>query len=327
MHRFESRLVVFLSAVLLGVAASPGLAQQRYPSKHITIVVPFPPGGTADTFARVMGRRFSESMGQPVIIENRPGAGGIVGAIAAKNAAPDGHTLFVGHKGTHSLYVLMAQKPEYDPVADFTPIGTYMVNQSILVVPPGLKVNSVAELLALAKSRPGGLNFASQGVGTSGHFLGEMFRVATGAPMTHIPTKGGAAAVTETVAGRTDFLFAAYGAAGDFVRDGRLKPIAVAAQARSKTLPDVPTLLELGVHNVEFDTWFGFFGPAKMPRDIVTRLNGEIRNAIAHPDMVKALDNFKIDPMPGTPEELGKLVVDEIARYRDIVKVIGVKID
>jgi tripartite-type tricarboxylate transporter receptor subunit TctC len=327
MARVENRPSILLSALVLGLAIHPAVAQQRYPSRQITIIVPFPPGGTGDTFPRLMGRRFSESMGQPVIIDNRPGAGGIVGAIAAKNAAPDGHTLLVGHKGTHSLYVLMAQKPEYDPVADFTPIGTYMVNQSILVVPPSLKVNSVAELLALAKSRPGGLNFASQGVGTSGHFLGEMFRVATGAPMTHIPTKGGAPAVTETVAGRTDFVFGAYFAVVDFVRDGKLKPIAVASNARWKTLPDVPTLPELGIHNVEFDTWFGFFGPAKMPRDIVTRLNGEIRNAIVHPDMVKALDNFKIDPLPGSPEELGKLVVDEIARYRDTVKRIGVKID
>src|SRR5215210_759888 len=135
-----------VALVLLALAAAPALAQQRYPSKVITIIVPFP-AGTTDTFARVMGRRFSEDMGQPVIIDNRPGAGGIVGAIAAKNAAPDGHTLFIGHKGTQSLYVLMADKPEYDPVTDFTPIGTFMVNRSVLAVPPSLKVNSVAELL------------------------------------------------------------------------------------------------------------------------------------------------------------------------------------
>ena len=325
MRVIENRRVIGLGALLLAMTAIPGLAQ-RYPAKPITVIVPFP-ADTTDTFARIMGRRFSESMGQPVIAENRAGAGGIVGAIATKNAAPDGYTLFVGHKGTHSLYMLMSSKPEYDAVADFSPIGTFMVNSSILLVPSTLKLNSVAELLALAKSRPGGLNFASQGIGTSGHFLGEMFRVATGAPMVHIPMKGGAPAITETVAGRTDFIFAAYAAAGEFMKDGKLHPLAVAAKARSKTVPDVPTLPELGINNVEFDTWFAFFGPAKMPRDIVTRLNTEIRNAIVHPDMVKALDQYKIEPMPGSPEELGRLVSDEITRYAPIVKRIGAKID
>lgn len=325
MHGFENRLLFCLGAMLLSLAAMPGYAQ-RYPSKTITVIVPFP-AGTTDTFARVMGRRFSESMGQPVIIENRAGAGGIVGAIAAKNAAPDGHTLFVGHKGTHSLYVLMSPKPEYDPVADFSHIGTFMVNSSILLVPATLKVASVAELLAVAKARPGGLNFASQGIGTSGHFLGEMFRVATGAPMVHIPMKGGAPAITETVAGRTDFIFAAYAAAGEFMNAGKLRSLAVAAKTRSKTVPEVPTLPELGINNVDFDTWFAFFGPAKIPRDIVTRLNTEIRSAIVHPDMVKALDQFKIEPMPGSPDDLAHLVADEITRYAPIVKRIGAKID
>ncbi len=325
MRGFKNGLAISLGALLLSLAATPGLAQ-RYPAKPIIVIVPFP-AGTTDTFARIMGRRFSESMGQPVVIENRAGAGGIVGAIAAKNAAPDGHTLFVGHKGTHSLYMLMSPKPEYDAVTDFSPIGTFMVNSSILLVPASLKVNTVAELLALAKSRPGGLNFASQGIGTSGHFLGEMFRVATGVTMTHIPMKGGAPAITETVAGRTDFIFAAYAAAGEFMKDGKLRPIAVAAKARSKTVPEVPTLPELGVNNVEFDTWFAFFGPAKIPRDIVTRLNTEIRSAIVHPDMVKALDQYKIEPMPGTPEELGRLVADEITRYAPIVKRIDAKIE
>lgn len=325
MQSFNCLLVKTLGALLFAMLALPSMAQ-RYPSKTIAIIVPFP-AGTTDTFARVMGRRFSESLGQPVIIENRAGAGGIVGAIAAKNATPDGHTLFIGHKGTHSLYVLMATKPEYDPVADFSALGTFMVNSSILLVPANLKVSSVAELLALAKSRPGGLNFASQGIGTSGHFLGEMFRVATGAPMTHIPMKGGAPAITETVAGRTDFIFAAYAAAGEFMSAGKLRPLAVAAKARSKTVPDAPTLPELGINDVDFDTWFAFFGPAKMPKEIVTRLNSEIRSAIVHPDMTKALDTYRIDPMPGSPEELAHLVSDEITRYAPIVKRIGAKID
>ena len=322
MHHLSKRLALTLSALLLASTALPALSQQRYPTKPIVFIVPFP-AGTTDTFARVIGKRFSDSMGQPVVIENRAGAGGIVGAIAAKNAAPDGYTLFVGHKGTHSLYMLMAEKPEYDAVRDFSPIGTFMVNSSILLVPSTLNVNSVADLLALAKSRPGGLNFASQGIGTSGHFLGEMFRVATNAPMTHIPMKGGAPAITETVAGRTDFIFAAYAAAGEFMNSGKLKSLAVAADKRSKTVPDVPTLPELGIRNVEFNTWFGLFGPAKMAPDLVARLNGELRSAINHPDMQKALDQFKIEAMPGSPEELGKLVSDEIVRYGPIVKRIG----
>jgi tripartite-type tricarboxylate transporter receptor subunit TctC len=319
------RSIALCLAACLGATALPASAQ-KYPSKPVIFIVPFP-AGTTDTFARVIGRRFSESMGQPVVIENRAGAGGIAGAIAAKNAAPDGYTLFVGHKGTHSLYMLMAEKPEYDAVRDFTPIGTFMVNSSILLVPTTLKVGSVKELLALAKSRPDGLNFASQGIGTSGHFLGEMFRVATNAPMTHIPMKGGAPAITETVAGRTDFIFAAFAAAGPMMTAGKLRPLAVAANNRSKTVPDVPTLVELGIKGVEFDTWFGLFGPAKMSQELVARLNGELRSAVAHQDMVQALDKFKIEPMPGSPEELGRLVSDEITRYGPIVKRIGAKID
>jgi len=325
MRGFEHRFVVLLGALFFALAVMPALAQ-RYPSKPIKVIVPFPPG-TTDIFARAIGRRWAESMGQPVVIENRPGAGGVVGAVATKLAAPDGHTLFIGHKGTHSLYVLMTDKPEYDPVADFRPIGTFMVNSSILVVPSSLPVSSVAELVALAKTRPGGLNFASQGHGTSGHFLGEMFRVATGAPMTHIPMKGGGPAVAETMAGRTDVLFAAYSAAGEYLRDGRLRPLAVTSKVRSSALPAVPTLLELGIKGVEFDTWFAFFAPARTPDPIVTRLNAEIAKAVGHPDLIQLLNTHHIDPMTGSPEDLARLVADETVRYAEIVKRIGAKVD
>jgi len=325
MRGFEHRFVVLLGALFFALAVTPALAQ-RYPSKPIKVIVPFPPG-TTDIFARAIGRRWAESMGQPVVIENRPGAGGVVGAVATKLAAPDGHTLFIGHKGTHSLYVLMTDKPEYDPVADFRPIGTFMVNSSILVVPSSLPVSSVAELVALAKTRPGGLNFASQGHGTSGHFLGEMFRVATGAPMTHIPMKGGGPAVAETMAGRTDVLFAAYSAAGEYLRDGRLRPLAVTSKVRSSALPAVPTLLELGIKGVEFDTWFAFFAPARTPDPIVTRLNAEIAKAVGHPDLIQLLNTHHIDPMTGSPEDLARLVADETVRYAEIVKRIGAKVD
>jgi tripartite-type tricarboxylate transporter receptor subunit TctC len=248
-----------------------------------------------------------------------------VGAIAARNAAPDGHTLFVGHKGTHSLYVLMTDKPEYDPVKDFRGISTFMVNSSILVVPASLPVKDVAGLLALAKSRPGGLNFASQGPGTSGHFLGEMFRFATGAPMVHIPMKGGGPAVTETVAGRTDMLFAAWSAAGEYIRDGRLRALAVASDTRSRSVPQAPTLPELGIRNVEFDTWFALFAPARTPDPIIARLNGEVAKAVASQEVVELLSKHDIVPKTSTPEEVTRLVVDETVRYADIVKRIGAK--
>ena len=325
MRGFEHRFVIVLGALFFALAATAALAQ-RYPSKPITVIVPFP-AGTTDIFARLIGRKLAESMGQPVIIENRAGAGGVVGAVAAKFAAPDGHTLFVGHKGTHSLYVHLTNKPEYDPVADFRPIGTFMVNSSILVVPASLAVTGVAALVALAKTRPGGLNFASQGHGTSGHFLGEMFRVATGAPMTHIPMKGGGPAVTETVAGRTDVLFAAYSAAGEYLRDGRLRPLAVAAKVRSRSLPGVPTLPELGIQGVEFDTWFAFFAPARTPDPIIARLNAEIVKAVGHPDVIQMLNTHHIEPMTGSPEDLARLVADETVRYREIVRRIGAKAD
>lgn len=300
---------------------------QAYPSRAITFVVPFPPGGGTDVTARIIAKQLAEQTGQSVVVDNRPGAGGVAGALHARAAAPDGHTFFIGHVGTHAIDVHLRAKLEYDPIADFKPVTTFMSFLSFLVVPTASPAKNVAELIAFAKSKPGGLSFASQGHGTAGHFLGEMLRSETNAPMVHVPLKGGAPAIAETVAGRTDFLFASYISSRAFLLDGKLRALAFAANARSPVLPEVPTLPELGIKGVEFDQWFAFFLPAKTPDAIVMRANQELIRAIRHPDVAKAITSQAAEVVTGTPEDLAKLIAADTARYGAIVKRIGAKAD
>ena len=318
-----------LAALTLSVAGlhATNVAAQAYPTKAVTFIVPFPPGGGTDVTARTIAKQFAEQSGQSVVVDNRPGAGGVAGALAAKNAAPDGHTLFIGHVGTAAIDVHLRAKMEYDPVADFKPVTKIMSFLSFLVVPYDLPAKDVRELLQLAKTKPGGLSFASQGQGTAGQFLGEMMRIATGAPMVHIPMKGGAPAVTETVAGRTDLVFASYISARAFLRDNKLRALAYAADARSPVLPDVPTLKELGIKDVEFDQWFAFFLPARTPDAIVRRANEELIKAIRHPDVMKSITSQAAEVVTTTPEELAKAIAVDTQRYGVIVKRIGAKAD
>ena len=315
-----------LSLMLALLGAPPALAQ-AWPSKAITFIVPFPPGGGTDVTARIIAKQLAEQVGQSVVVDNRPGAGGVAGALAAKAAAPDGHTLFIGHVGSAAIDVHLRSKLEYDPVNDFRPVTTFMSFLSFLVVPADSPAKNVKDLLQLARTKPGGLSFASQGQGTAGHFLGEMLRSATDVPMVHIPMKGGAPAVAETVAGRTDLLFASYISSRAFLRDGKLRALAYAGNARSPVLPEVPTLLELGIKGVEFDQWFAFFLPAKTPDTLLRRVNEELVKAIRHPDVVKAISSQAADIVTGSPEDLARLIAADTARYGAIVKRIGAKAD
>jgi len=324
---FLNRLAIFLGFLFGLLAALPSTAQPAagFPTKAITIVVPFPPGGSSDKAVRMIGQKLSSNIGQPVIIENKPGGGGFIGATAVKQAAPDGYTIFMGHAATHAINVALYDSLPYDPVKDFEPITTFMTFPSILVVPSSLPVKAVSELIALAREKHGGLSYSSQGIGTPGHLLGAMMQTKTNAPLVHIPMKGAAAAITEVVAERVDFLFSSYITAGGFVRDGRLRMLAIASTKRAPALPDLPTMAEAGLPGVDDDYWFGFFAPANTPDAVVRRLHEEFTKAARTPEMEEFLGSQAAAVITNTPEEFKALVRDDIVRWKKIVQSAGAK--
>jgi tripartite-type tricarboxylate transporter receptor subunit TctC len=315
------------ATLFLACAALPSAwADASFPSKPITIVVPFSPGGSTDRVARLIGQKLSENTRQSVIVQNRPGAGGSVGAQSVLTQPADGHTIFVGHVGTHAIDPHLSTNLGFDANRDFRPVTSFFSFYSILVVPSSLPVANVSELIALARSRQGGLSFASQGTGTAGHFLGEMFKQVTHAPLVHVPMKGAAQAVTETVSGRIEILFSSYISAQAFLKEGRLKALAYAGPNRSPMLPDLPTLAELGIKDVEFDQWFGFFVPAKVPDAIVARLNAELVRAAQSPEVNGSVSGQDASIVTSTPEELSRKIAAESKRYGDIVTRLGSQI-
>lgn len=319
------RIIVATGMAMLGVT---GIAHaQAFPAKPVTIVVPFPPGGSTDTTTRLVAKRMSENLGQSVVVENKPGGGGISGAIAVKNATPDGYMLYVGHVGTLAVDVHLHTKLEYDPVKDFRPITPFMSFASFLVVPASSPAKTVAELVAYAKSKPGGLSFTSQGHGTAGQLLGEMLKAETGAPLVHIPMKGAAPAVLEVVAARADLLFSSYISSGPFIRDGKLRMLAIASNARLKAQPDIPTLAELGIPGVEFQQWFGILAPAGTPDPVIRRLNQEIIKAVRSPDIEKTITSQAAEVVTMTPEDFVKLIANDSDRYGKVVRRLGAKVD
>ena len=313
--------------VMIAVCVATAALAQPFPVKPITIIVPFPPGGSSDTIMRLISRQAQDTLKQTILIDNRAGAGGVVGAVSVRNAAPDGYTLYMGHTGTHVVNVSLYPKLEYDPQKDFSPITTLFSFPSLLVVPAGSPAKNVSELVALAKSKSGGLSYTSQGIGTTGHLLGEMMRKETGANLVHIPMKGAAAAVAEVVAARGDLLFSSYITAGPFIRDNKLRMLAIASSSRSKALPDVPTLAELGVKNVEIDQWFGLFAPAGTPDAIVQQLSRAFVRAIRTPEVTQSLQTQAADAMGSTPEAFAQMMAAEIPRVGRVVRESGAKPD
>jgi tripartite-type tricarboxylate transporter receptor subunit TctC len=317
-------LITKVIAVLMVLVGAPSvLGDPAFPAKQMTIVVPFPPGGSTDRVTRLIAQKLSDNTGQPTIVQNRPGAAGAVAAQAVLSQPADGYTVFVGHVGTHAIDPHLNVQVGFDANRDFRPVTSFFSFHSILVVPVSLPANNIKELVALAKSRPGGLNFASQGTGTAGHFLGEMFQQVTGAPMVHLPMKGAAQAVTETVAGRIDVLFSSYLSAQAFLKEGRLKALAYAGPKRSAMLPDVPTLAELGILGVEYDQWFGFFVPAKVSDGVVARLNAELVRAARSPEVTGSVGGQDANIVTSTPDEIARQIATEYRRYGEVVKRLG----
>jgi tripartite-type tricarboxylate transporter receptor subunit TctC len=316
-----SKLAVLGAALLLA-----GVAQaQQFPTRAITLVVPFPPGGVTDPFARVVGPKVTESIGQQILIENKPGAAGLIAAEQVKNAKPDGYTLLMGHAGTHAVNSSIYSKLPYDPVKDFAPITTMIQTKHILVVPASSPAKTVAELVAMAKQKP--LTYASQSVAAGGHLLGEMLSARNGIKMTHVPYKGSAPALQDMLEGRVDLFFDALITSGPHIRAGKLRALALASPDRAPQFPDVPTMAQAGFPGVELDFWFALYAPGATPQPVVTRLNTEFVKAMRAQDVTAFFGKLGLDVVTSTPAELAKLGAADTVRLGAVVKAAGVKAD
>jgi tripartite-type tricarboxylate transporter receptor subunit TctC len=320
-------LARFLVATMaLGLLAG-GAQAQTYPSKPIRLVVPFPPGGTTDILARTVGQKMTENWGQPVVIDNRPGAGGNIGSDLVAKAAPDGYTLLMATISTHAINVSLYKKLPFDSVRDFAPVSRIGTLPNILIVHPSVPVKSVKELIELAKSKPGELNFASSGVGTSLHLSGELFNSMAGVKLVHIPYKGSSPALADLLGGQVKIMFDNLPSALPHVKAGKLKPLAVTSAKRATVLPEVPTVIESGLPGFEVTSWFAIFVPAKTPTEIVAKLNGEIVKILNSGDVKEKLAQIGVDPAPTTPEALAAFAKAETEKWGKVVKATGASAD
>ena len=294
-------------------------AGQDYPAKVIKIVVPFTAGSATDIMARIVGERLSASMGQPVVVENRPGAGGTLGSAQVARSEPDGYTLLVVSTG-HVVNPVLYSGLSYDTVGDFAGVVPLAALPSVLVVGAGSPIKSVRELIAAAKAKPGQLNYASAGVGSATHVNAEKFRSAADIQVTHIPFKGTPETIVETSSGRVDFMFTPVLASIPTIRDNRMRALAVSTAKRSSALPDVPTVAEAGMPGFVFDFWIGLLAPAKTPRAIVNKLNAEVSKALAQPDVLERMAKLGAEPMPMSPERFDAYIKEEFITLGAVMK-------
>ncbi|HET9043748.1 MAG TPA: tripartite tricarboxylate transporter substrate binding protein [Burkholderiales bacterium] len=322
-------LVCALSALVFAVTAIDARAQDPaagFPARTIRIVVPFPPGGVTDRLARMVAQKMQEHWGQPAVVENRPGASGMIAAETVAKSAPDGYTLMMGHIGTHAINVSLFGKLPYDPVKDFAPVSLLVSVPNVLLVHPSVPANSVQELVALAKARPGTLNFASPGSGTSGHMSAELFKSLAGIDIVHVPYKGPGPALQDLVAGQVNMLFDTVASSMPQVRGGKLKGLAVTTRERSAIAPGVPTMAESGVSGYEIAPWFAAYAPAGTPPAVVNKLQAEMARILGLPEVRTAfVDQQGMTLIASSPAELGAHTQREIAKWAQVVKATGAK--
>ncbi|HUQ75868.1 MAG TPA: tripartite tricarboxylate transporter substrate binding protein [Burkholderiales bacterium] len=314
-------------ALLLGLVLVASQAfGQAFPNRPLRLVVPFPPGGPTDQVSRLLSQKLGETLGQPIVVDNRPGGGAQIAATALLQSPADGYTILIGDIGALAINKSLYQNLSYDPQRDFRAVTNVMTAPMVLIVPAKSSANSVAELLDLAK-RNGRLSYASQGIGTGGHLLGEMFQKASGATLIHVPYKGGGPAMQDLIAGQVDLLFDAMGAAVPQARGGKAKILAVGDAKRSPRTPEVPTMAEAGFPDVQMVVWFGMVAHAKTPDAIIRRLNSEIVSALNSPDVSKRLSDQGFDPAPSTPEAFDALMREESVKWAAVVKASGARVD
>jgi len=314
-------------AVFLPAAWSGGAFAQAFPSKPVKLVIPFPPGGSLDAVGRAIADKLTQMWGQSVVVDNKPGAGGNIGADFVAKSAPDGYTVVMGALSTHAVNPSLYPKMPYDAVKDFAPISLVAITPNVLVVNPSLPVNSVKDLIAYAKANPGKLSFGSGSNGSAGHLAGELFKVDTGTDMVHIPFKGGAPALQALLAGDTQLMFDNLANSMQQVKAGRLKALAVTTEKRSALVPDLPTMAESGVPGFDISTWFGIMAPAGTPPDVIAKWNTDLVKVLNSPDMRERMTAQGAEAAPDTPAEFSAFIARELAKYARIVKASGAKVD
>lgn len=316
----------YLASVTSLVVVAPLWAQGTYPDKPIRFVVPYPPGGGTDVIARIVQERLRVALGQPIVIENRGGAGGSIGTEVVAKAPPDGYTVLFT-LSSHTINPAIYSKLNFDTARDFEPIGVVCSLPQILVANLQFPANSVKELIALAKEKPGSLSFASVGNGSPSHLAGEMLKQRTGTYMTHIPYRGGGPAVMDTLSGQVPLAWVSIPAAAQFVKQKQLKALAVSTMKRSAAFPDVPAVQEAGIPDFEVDSWFAMFVPAKTPRPIIDKLNAALNTVLSEPEIREKLIAQGSEAVGGPPEKLGAMVAAELPKWAKLVKDVGIKAD
>ncbi len=324
-------LVVALCASLWvsGMAVAQSVATvsgQAWPVKPVRVVIPWPPGGSNDVVGRIVMQKVAESLGQQFVVDNRPGASGAIGSEPVAKAPPDGYTIMV-HSTTHLGNAHLYKKLPYDTLKDFTPVGTLAAQPGALAIHPSLPVKSVKEFIALAKARPGQINYSSSGNGSAPHLSMALLTSMTGINLVHVPYKGGAPQVTALVGGESQASLATVSTVIVHVKSGRLRALGVSSAKRSNVLLDVPTIAEAGVPGYEMSPWIGVYAPANTPKAIIDKLNAEANKALKHPDVANSLTNQVLDPQPSTPEEFAQRIKVDYEKYGKLIKAVGARVD
>ena len=322
-------LTSLTSATLLTLAliTPQHLQAQPYPSKPVRLIVPYAPGGATDIISRASALELSKTLGQSVVVDNRPGAGGNVGAEMAAKSAPDGYTMLMSASSLHGITPFLYSKLNYDPNKDLAPVIVFASFANVLVLNPGVKANSLKELIALVKAQPGKLACASSGSGSTIHMSCEMFKQMLGLDITHVPYRGSGPALTDLLGGQVHMMFDNIPSAISHIRSGKLRALATTGPVRSVTLPELPTMIEAGLPGYESTAWFGLAMPAGTPKEIIVRMNAEGQKAAKAPEFVKRMSDLGYEIVGGTPEQMAAMIQDEIKRWGPIVKASGAKVD
>ena len=318
---------LLLAAGVLATIAGATYAQPAYPNKPIRLVVPFSAGGPTDVLARAIGQKLSDSLGQPIVVENRPGAGGNIASDNVAKAQPDGYTLILGTVGTHAINASLYSKLAFDTVQDFTPIALVASATIVMVAHPSVPAKTVKELVALAKSKPHQLNFASPGSGTPQHLAGELFKTVAGVEMVHVPYKGAAPALTDLLGGQVSLGFVSLPAALPYVKAEKLMALGVTASKRSAAAQEVPTIAESGLPGYEVENWYGVLAPPGTPKEIVNKLNTEIMKLLQTQDIKERLNNQGFEILQSTPEQFAAFIKMELVKWAKVIKLSGAKAD